>query len=121
MNLVALWAVRPTLARLLATEQALAGAGLLAGVTLSICFVCGVTVARLALRRAVKEPAVASVLALIALSLLQLRLGMVNLAGPILGAPLCFGAAYLGGRLGWRWRKRRMQRVLGTQASAKNR
>lgn len=112
LNLIAFWAVRPTVIRLLYREErVLTGAALLGGLTLGICFVCGLVVGRLSLRRAVREPAVASVLAILAMSLLQLRLGMVNVGGAIIGAPLCFGAAYLGGRLGWRWRKRHLARM----------
>jgi hypothetical protein len=111
LNLIAFWAVRPTLIRLLYKEErVLTGAAMLGAITLGLCFLCGVTVGRLSLRRAVREPAVASVLAILAMSLLQLRLGMVNAAGVILGAPLCFGTAYLGGRLGWIWRKRHLAR-----------
>ena len=114
LNLIAFWAIRPVMAKLLFREQhVMAAAGLLSGVTLLVCFLCGVAVGRLSLRRAVREPAVASVLAILALSLLQLRLGMINIAGAILGTPFCFAAAYLGGRIGWRWRKRQLRRSLG--------
>jgi hypothetical protein len=116
LNLVAFWAVQPVLEQLLRREEhVLTGAGLLGGVTLGICFVCGLVVARLALRRAVREPAVASVLAVLAMALFQLRLGMVNVAGAVLGAPLCFAAGYLGGRLGWSWRKRALKRTMHLQ------
>ena len=53
----------------------------------------------------VKEPAVAGVLSLLIITGLQLSLGMINIIGLVLGAPFCFGVAYLGGVMGEQWQR----------------
>jgi hypothetical protein len=65
-----------------------------------------VVVGRMSSGRTVKEPAVAAVLSLLILFVLQLFLGMLNILGLILGAPLCFGLAYLGGYVGEKWQEK---------------
>jgi hypothetical protein len=96
---------RSILTYVLNTHGALAGAGLMAGSALLIYFLGGLLVGRMSSGKTIKEPAVAGVLALLIITGLQLKLGMINIIGLVLGAPLCFGVAYLGGLLGEKWQR----------------
>lgn len=87
-------------------ERVLVGAALVAGVSLVIFFLGGVVVGRMSSGRTLKEPAVAAVLSLVVIFVLQLFLGMLNILGLIVGAPLCFALAYLGGYVGESWQER---------------
>jgi hypothetical protein len=84
------------------------------GVALLIYFLGGLLVGRMSAGETVNEPAVAGVLALVAVFVLQVTVGMVNIIGLVIGAPFCFGLAYMGGLLGERWqsaaRRRRRAR-----------
>jgi hypothetical protein len=107
-NVLAYAALRAPLEAMLSREEwVLSGAVLMAGVALVIYFLGGVLVGWMSSGRTVKEPAVAGVLGVAVLFVLQLSLGMFNIVGLILGAPICFGVAYLGGALGERWHARR--------------
>lgn len=106
-NIVALVLLHSIIQHLFIEQgHVLAGAALMASVALSIYFVGGVVVGRMSSGRTVKEPAVAAVLSLLILFVLQLFLGMLNILGLILGAPLCFGLAYLGGYVGEKWQEK---------------
>jgi MFS family permease len=113
-NLLAYLALRPILDDLLhRQERVLRAAALLAGVALAIYFLGGLLVGRMSRHHTVKEPAVAGVIAVAILTGLQLYLGMVNIIGLVLGAPVCFGVSYLGGILGEKWQ----EAVLGRRSS----
>jgi MFS family permease len=86
-------------------ERVMTAAMLIASVALVVYFLGGVLVGRMSKNRTVKEPAVAAVLALFVIFVLQLMLGMVNVIGLVLGAPFCFGVAYLGGLVGEKWQR----------------
>lgn len=85
--------------------RVLTGAALMVGVALSLYFVGGVIVGRMSDGRTVKEPAVAAVLSLVLIVVLQFFAGMINIVGLVVGAPFCFGVAYLGGLAGERWQR----------------
>jgi hypothetical protein len=106
-NLLAYLVLRALIERLVAERgQVLTGAAVLAGVALAVYFGGGVLVGRMSKGHTVREPAVAAVVALAVVFLLQLLVGMFNLVGLVVGAPLCFGVAYLGGILGEKWQDR---------------
>jgi len=86
--------------------RVLVGAGLLAGVALLVYFLGGVLVGRMSKGHTVREPAVAAVVALGIIFLLQLCIGMFNIVGLVVGAPFCFGVSYLGGIVGEKWQDR---------------
>jgi len=103
-NLLGYWLLRPLLEELLFRQQrVLAGAALAGGTGLLVYFLGGLLVGRMSPRRTLREPAVASLLSLVAVFVAQLYLGQVNLLGLILGAPFCFGVAYLGAWFGEKW------------------
>lgn len=87
-------------------QQVLTAAAVMAAVALLVYFGGGVLVGRMSKGRTVLEPAVAAVLALAIVFLLQLLAGMFNIVGLVVGAPFCFGVAYAGGIVGERWQDR---------------
>jgi hypothetical protein len=105
-NLLAYLALRGVIEEIVRQQRVLTAAALMAVGALVIYFLGGLLVGRLSKGHTVKEPAVAAVLALVVLFLLQLAAGMVNIVGLVLGAPLCFGVTYLGGILGEKWQDR---------------
>jgi predicted MFS family arabinose efflux permease len=103
----AYWLLRPILNDLIfRQERVVAGAALLAGTALLIYFLGGLLIGRMSAGHSVKEPAVGGVLAITAIFVLQLLLGQVNIVGLVIGAPFCFGVAYLGGLAGEKWQDR---------------
>jgi len=102
-NVLAYLALRDVIEASIRQGQALTAALLTAGVALLMYFIGGLFVGRLSRGHTVKEPAVAALVALVILFLLQLSQEMVNIVGLIVGAPFCFGVAYLGGVLGEKW------------------
>lgn len=100
-------AMRGLIARLIAEDRVMTAAGSLAGAALLIYFFGGVLVGRMSNGRTVKEPAVAGVLGVVVIFVLQLFVGQVNIVGLIVGAPFCFGVAYLGGLVGEKLQARR--------------
>ena len=106
-NMVAYLILRRLIDRLIADQnRVLAAAALMAGVALAVYFGGGVLVGRMSKGHTVREPAVAAVLALAVLFLLQLLAGMFNVVGLVVGAPFCFGVAYAGGVIGEKWQDR---------------
>ena len=105
-NLAAYLALRSQFRRLILEERVLAAAGFMAGVALLVYFLGGVLVGRMSKGHTIHEPAVAAVLALAIIFIIQLTAGMFNLVGLVVGAPICFGVAYLGGSLGEKWQDR---------------
>jgi len=105
-NLLAYLALRGVINEIVRQQRVLTAAALMAVGALAIYFLGGLLVGRLSKGHTVKEPAVAAVLALVVLFLLQLAAGMVNIVGLVVGAPLCFGVTYLGGVLGEKWQDR---------------
>lgn len=99
------FAGQPILTYIFNTHGALAGAALMASAALLVYFLGGLLVGRMSTGSTVKEPAVAGVLSLLIITGLQLKLGMLNIIGLVLGAPLCFGVAWLGGALGEKWQR----------------
>jgi predicted MFS family arabinose efflux permease len=113
-NILAYLALRPILDDLLhRQERVLRAAALMAGVAIAIYFLGGLLVGRMSRHRTVKEPAVAGVISVAIVTGLQVFLGMVNIVGLILGAPVCFGVCYLGGILGEKWQ----EAVLGRRSA----
>ncbi len=105
-NSLAYWLLRPLLEQMLRDEEQVAHAAALMALTaLSVYFVGGLLVGRMSQGQTVNEPAVAGVFSLLIVFVLQLQLGMVNVIGVVIGAPTCFGVAYLGGALGERWQR----------------
>ena len=102
-NGVAYLALRGIFAKMIAGDQVMNAALCMAGVALLIYFLGGLLVGRMSKGRTVKEPAVAGVLGVVVIFVLQLFMGMVNIIGLIVGAPFCFGVAYLGGLVGEKW------------------
>jgi hypothetical protein len=103
---VAYLLLRPVVREMVYREgRVIAGAAVVAGVALLIYFLAGVFVARMSPTHTVREPAVAAVLALLIVSVIQFFFGMINAVGLVLGAPLCFGVTYLGGVIGERWQQ----------------
>ncbi len=100
------YSTRPIFTYLFAHEGVFKGACLMAGLALLVYFLGGLLVGRMASGKAIKEPAVAGVISLIIVFGLQLKVGMVNIIGLGLGAPLCFAVSYLGGSLGEKWQRR---------------
>lgn len=98
-------ALQPIFTFIFSTHGALAGAALMATLALMVYFLGGLVVGRMSSGSTVKEPAVAGVLSLLIITGLQLSLGMINIIGLVLGAPLCFGVAYLGGVMGEKWQR----------------
>ena len=96
---------QPILTYIFKTHGALAGAALMASAALVVYFLGGLLVGRMSSGTTVKEPAVAGVLSLLIITGLQLKLGMLNIIGLVLGAPLCFGVSWLGGALGEKWQR----------------
>lgn len=101
---------RPILDDVFVRHGALAGAALMAGGGLLVYFLGALLVGRMSSGATVKEPAVAAVLALVVVTGLQFTAGMINVIGLLLGAPLCFAVAYLGGSLGERWQRQATRR-----------
>jgi len=93
-------ALRGQIARLIVEERVMTAAAAMAGAALLIYFFGGVLVGRMSTGRTLKEPAVAGVLGVVVTFVLQLFVGQVNIVGLIVGAPFCFGVAYLGGLVG---------------------
>jgi hypothetical protein len=105
-NVLAYLAIRSILQDLIIRqERVLTGAMMMGGVALAIYFLGGLLVGRMSSGRTVKEPAVAAVLSVGLLFLLQLFAGMINIIGLVVGAPFCFAVAYLGGLLGEKWQE----------------
>jgi hypothetical protein len=101
------WLLRPVISDLtLRQERVVTGAALTAGVALAIYFLGGLLIGRMSVGRTVKEPAVGGVLAVVGVFVFQLFLGQVNIAGLVIGAPFCFGVAYVGGLVGEKWQAR---------------
>jgi len=75
------------------------------GLPLTVYFLAGVIVGRMSADRTVQEPAVAALLGVVVVAVLQYFAGMVNVFGVIFGAPACYAVAYLGGWLGERWQE----------------
>ncbi len=112
-NVLAYLALRPILDDLIhRQERVIRAAALMAGLSIAIYFLGGLLVGRMSRHRTVKEPAVAAVISVAILTGLQLYLGMVNIVGLVLGAPVLFGVCYLGGILGEKWQ----EAVLGRRA-----
>jgi hypothetical protein len=105
-NVVAYLAMRGLINHLILQERVLAAAGVMASGALLVYFLGGVLVGRMSKGHTIREPAVAAVLALVIVFIIQLAAGMFNLVGLVVGAPICFGVAYLGGILGEKWQDR---------------
>ena len=86
-------------------DRVLSAAAMMAGLGFLFYFVGGVLVGRMSAGHTVAEPAMAGVFGMIIVFVLQLTMGMVNIVGLIIGAPFCFGLAYLGGICGERWQR----------------
>lgn len=99
-NAVVYLALRGLYAKMIADDKVMSAALSMAGVALLTYFLGGVLVGRMSKGRTVKEPAVAGVLAVLVIFVVQFFMGMVNIIGLIVGAPFCFGVAYLGGLVG---------------------
>ena len=100
------WLLRPFFSELIDRQDRLmTGAALMAVMALTCYFLGGLLVGRMSSGRTVQEPAVAGVVALAILFLLQLLIGMINIVGLVIGSPFCFGLAYLGGVVGERWQQ----------------
>lgn len=78
--------------------------------SLFIYFIGGVVVGRYSWGRTIQEPAVAAVIGLFFVFILQISVGMINIFGLLIGAPLCFIMAYLGGYLGELWQQKVLDR-----------
>jgi hypothetical protein len=102
-NAAAYLALRGVFAKMIAGDQVMSAALAMAGVALLTYFLGGLLVGRMSKGRTVKEPAVAAVLAVLVIFVVQFFMGMVNIIGLIVGAPFCFGVAYLGGLVGEKW------------------
>ena len=103
-NGLAYWFLRPIFMDLIDRQDRLmTGAGLMGAVALTVYFLGGLLVGRMSHGHTVQEPAVAGVLGLAIVFVLQLFLGQVNVIGLVIGSPFCFGLAYIGGLLGERW------------------
>ncbi len=103
-NGLAWWSLRPLFMDLIDRQDRLmTGAGLMGALALTVYFLGGLLVGRMSNGRTVQEPAVAGVLGLAIVFVLQLFLGMVNVVGLVIGSPFCFGLAYIGGVVGERW------------------
>jgi hypothetical protein len=99
-NAVVYLALRGLYAKMIADDKVMSAALSMAGVALLTYFLGGLLVGRMSKGRTVKEPAVAGVLAVVVIFVVQFFMGMVNIIGLIVGAPFCFGVAYLGGLVG---------------------
>ncbi len=98
------WSMRPLFMDLIDRQDRLmTGAGLMGALALTVYFLGGLLVGRMSSGHTVQEPAVAGVLGLAIVFVLQLFLGMVNVIGLVIGSPFCFGLAYLGGLVGEKW------------------
>jgi len=86
--------------RQLAERDSTAAFLIAGGVPLGIYFFGGLLVVRWAPGRTIQEPAVAGIRALALLFVLQLFVGMLNIFGLLIGAPVSFGMAYFGGWVG---------------------
>lgn len=86
-------------------DQVLTAAALMMGLGFVIYFIGGLLVGRMSHSTTVSEPAVAGVIGMVVVFVLQLFLGMVNVVGLVIGAPFCFGLAYFGGACGERWQR----------------
>lgn len=103
-NGLAWWSLRPLFMDLIDRQDRLmTGAGLMGALALTVYFLGGLLVGRMSSGHTVQEPAVAGVLGLAIVFVLQLFLGQVNVIGLVIGSPFCFGLAYIGGVLGERW------------------
>jgi hypothetical protein len=100
-------ALRGLFARMVANEQVMTAALSMTGIALLFYFLGGLLVGRMSSGHTVKEPAVAGVLGVAIIFVLQLFMGRVNIIGLIVGAPFCFGVAYLGGVVGEKLQSRR--------------
>lgn len=104
-NLV-LYTLAGTQIRGLVAEDRVVMAFVLAGgLPLFVYFLTGVIVGRMSADRTVQEPAVAALLGVVVVAVLQYFAGMVNVFGVIFGAPACYAVAYLGGWIGERWQE----------------
>ena len=105
-NLIGYQVLHGLIRYLIDSGRVLSAAGVMAGGALLVYFGGGVLVGRMSKGTTVREPAVAAVLALGVVFVLQLKAGMFNLVGLVVGAPVCFAVAYLGGFLGEKWQDR---------------
>jgi hypothetical protein len=116
-NVAAYYVLKPILDRLmLRQEHVLRAAGLAAGTALGIYFLGGLLVGRMSRHHTVKEPAVAALISVVIVTALQLYLGMVNIVGLVIGAPVCFGVTYLGGLLGEKWQQAALGRRIARES-----
>lgn len=105
-NSLAYFLLLPLLGELLhQQDRVLTAAAIMSGVALGVYFFGGLLVGRMSSGRTINEPAVAGVLGLLIIFVLQFFLGMVNIIGLVIGSPFCFGVAYLGGLVGEKWQR----------------
>lgn len=98
-------ALRPRLHELADADEPVTALAISLLAPLAVYFVGGMLVGRLSRGHTVREPALAALLALLLVFAANLAAGMINLFELLLGAPLFFGAAHLGGRAGERWQR----------------